>query len=749
MKRIGLIVSAGLLVLVAAAEAFGAAAPCSAAGRPDGRDALAVRQPDGCAVPAGAAVLRIDDVTDGRLLLPAGEPGTYLAAPRVGTWVEMDVAGMIVRSSVAQRFYNPTDEWVEAIYAFPLPDGAAVDGLHIRVGDRFIEGRVEERKRARDTYERSAAKGQTSALVEQKRPNVFTSSVANIGPGEEVVVQIEYQQTLAYRDGGFSLRFPMVVAPRYGQPAEPSDPSLAGTVGSGDDAFTVAMAPRGQSDVDPVELEIRLAAGFALDMIDSPSHSVEVREIAGGGHLISLANGTARANRDFVLEWKPAVGAAPLAEVFEERVGDHVYQLLLVMPPVDREAVDSRQRREVVFVIDTSGSMAGRSLREAQAALLLALDRLHPEDRFNVIRFDSTTELLHPSAVAATPTAIERAKQWVASLDARGGTEMAAALSGALAGVVEPGRLRQVVFVTDGQVQDEAALFDLLRDRLGETRLFTVGIGSAPNSYFMRKAAENGRGSFVHIGDVDEVEERMNELVRKLERPALTDIEVDFSPALGVEVFPRTVPDLYAGEPVMVVTQWMGAALPITVRGRQGDDTWEVKVQSDSERDSVGIARVWAGRKLEAFSDSIAQAGIDAEQRDKLLARATRVALEHQLASPFTSLVAVDVEPRRRASDVLSLSTVRVEPPAGWRHRAAFAAPPVEQQQWDATRIARLRTVAAHAPGHARLAANRGERVLLPQGGTDAQVRMIMGALALFLGLVGMAADGRRTIRLP
>ncbi len=587
----------------------------------------------------GAGTLTLKDAQGGRA-----------AATLVFTDVGMDITGMIARVRVSQRFVNPTAQWREGVYTFPLPERAAVDHLQMRIGERLIDGQIRERGEARRTYEAAKTEGRKTTLIEQQRPNMFTTSVANIGPGEEVVVAIEYQETLRYDEGSFRLRFPMAITPRYipGAPV-PVDADGGGLGWSpatqavlDADRITPPLAPRADGHINPVAMAINLNAGFALAQLASTYHPMRIEEQPGHRYRLTFADGPVPAARDFELTWTPDLAAAPGAALFTQTIGGRTYALLMALPP--SAAKDApRAPREITYVIDTSGSMEGVSIAQARDALLLALDRLQPGDRFNVIEFNSATRPLFAAPVAVDPATLQRARQFVAGLHARGGTEMLPALDAALAGATESNLVRQVVFLTDGAVGNEDALLRLIGEKIGDRRLFTVGIGPAPNAFFMTKAAQFGRGTYTFIGDVREVKAKMTALFRKLESPALTDIVVDW-PA-GADAWPKLVPDLYAGEPVVVVAQFNAQAAggQIALSGRRGDTAWGSLLPAAETIDEPGVGVLWARAKIDALMDAGRRGAPEPEIRAAVL----DVALTHHLVSKYTSLVAVDVTPTR------------------------------------------------------------------------------------------------------
>ncbi|HEX6200832.1 MAG TPA: marine proteobacterial sortase target protein, partial [Thermoanaerobaculia bacterium] len=654
------------------------------------------------------------DVEGGCLLLATEVDGVFLPAPGQETEVTIRVAGPVARAEVRQRFRNPTDAWVEGVYVFPLPDGAAVDGLRMVVGDRVIEGEVREREEAAAVYEAARREGRRASLVEQERPNLFTTSVANLGPGEELEVVLTYQEELRYDSGRFALRFPLVAPPRYVPGPRPGPlggadlPPVvrAGLRGLGlgglvqasagpvPDAHRLAapVAPAAAGPVNPVTLTVLLDAGFPVDRMGSASHAIDVARRPGGrAYRVSLAPqiegaaaGAVPADRDFVLEWAPAVGREPGSALFTEEVDGETYALLMVLPPTLRSAGAPGPPREAIFVIDTSGSMHGDSLAQARAALGFALDRLRPEDSFNVIRFSSDAEVLFAESLPAGDQALAAARSFVDGLEAEGGTEMLPALAVALQARPVPGAVRQVVFITDGAVGNEAELLAFARRHLGTSRLFTVGIGSAPNGHFMRRAAEEGRGTFTYVGRVEDVGPVMEELFAKLESPVLTGLEVGWSDAVlaaGAELWPERLPDLYAGEPVVLAARLPSAPRPgatVEIAGLLGDRPWSTVQRLDGGERRPGIAKLWARRKIAALSGLT----LDGAPEDEVRRAVVEVALRHRLVSQFTSLVAVDVTPGRPADQVLRSRRLPVALPAGWSAEHLVGELPLGGKGW-------------------------------------------------------------------
>jgi Ca-activated chloride channel family protein len=617
-------------------------------------------------------------VTHGSLLVHTHAAGRPDEVPAVRTDVRMRVTGPIARVAVTQEFLNPTTEWLEGVYVFPLPEGAAVDTMRLQVAGRVIEGQIREREEARQTYQQAQQTGMKASLLEQERPNIFTMSVANVGPSETVVVDIEYQEVVRYDQGEFRLRFPMVVGPRY----IPGTEAVAGTPGTGWGVNTTAVPDAAritppvrhpaEGPTNPVSLTVELDAGFEVRRLVSPYHAIVATPVSATRHSITLADAAVPADRDFELVWAPDPGKQPGAAVFTEWHEGEPYALVMLLPPAGADAAGSRLPREVIFVIDTSGSMAGASIQQARLALEQALAALTPADRFNVIEFNSRTRQLFPASVPAGPAEVERARRWVQALQANGGTEMLPALKAALEGADEAGVVRQVVFVTDGLVGNEDQLFAYISRTLGRSRLFTVGIGAAPNGHFMTKAAQFGRGTYTYIGSPGEVGEKMGALFRKLEHPVLSDLAVNWG-GDDVETWPARVPDLYVGEPVVLVAR-LGrtASAELTVAGRRDVEPWQTRLRVETGADETGIHKLWARKKIAGLMDRLREGADRGEVRSAVVA----VAVQHHLVSAYTSLVAVDVTATRPEGSPGRTANVPVALPAGMVHEKVFGGLP-------------------------------------------------------------------------
>ncbi len=620
--------------------------------------------------------IRPDNVKRGELLM-AGEDGKLQRAPLVSQKVDIKISGIIARVVVEQQFVNVNEEWLEAIYVFPLPDESSVDHLRLVVGERVLQGQIKEKSEAKAIHEKAKREGRKSSLLSQNRSNIFTTRVANIGPGEQVSVIIEYQQLVHVDDGLFSLRFPMAVGPRYipGRPLErdAKENVQLNPTGWAVDTDQVPDASEITPPVDlqgettiPVDFTIDLAAGFPLSELNSLYHGIDSRE-TGEGHYTIVLTGQVVADRDFVLEWRARDARATRAALFAESSDDNQYMLLMLMPPETEftEAIP----REVVIILDISGSMAGTSIVQAKKAVSTALGSLRPIDRFNLIVFNDKAQKLFTGAQPANESHLNTARRFIDAVEASGGTEMKPALLLALDGSNHHERFRQVVFLTDGAVGNEDELFTLITKRLGDSRLFTVGIGSAPNSYFMTRAAAMGRGTFTYIGKESEAEEKMKDIFAKLEHPVITDLKIESAgDGKGIEMYPAPLPDLYQGEPLTVAlrTQWQNEELHIS--GTRLGRPWQISVDTTTYGRREGVAALWARKKIRSYMESLALGADESTVRKEVL----KTALAHHLVSKYTSLVAVDTQVSRPENAKQRQAAVKTHLPQGWQASAVF-----------------------------------------------------------------------------
>ena len=579
------------------------------------------------------------DARSGTLYLKSSPDAETVEALRVTTAMQAQVTGNVARVRVTQTFSNSGKDWVEGLYVFPLSADAAVDELVMTVGERTIRGEIQEKARAQVNYAQARSEGKQASIVDQERPNMFTTAVANIAPNSTVVVEIAYLETVPYRDSRYTLRLPLAITPRYtpGAALDPAAPLAAANAALANVANGTSATPeRVTAPLQNVDITVELAVGFPVSSVGSLHHTVEVNDDALG-KKIHLAGRGIPADHDFELVWTPAAVGDVAAAAFAERVGDDTFALLVLTPP--NVADDITQPREVTFIIDTSGSMQGPSIEQASAALQMGVDRLKPSDRFNIIRFASDYSSLFTAPQTVDASSRIRASQFIAALRADGGTEMRAPLEHAMSAPRSAGFLQQIVFMTDGSVGNEAELIALIHEKIRNTRLFTVGIGAAPNAYFLEQAAAAGRGSYTFIADREQVRSRMQDLFRKLERPALVDLKLLWPGNLTPDLAASLPGDLYAGDPLVIL-----ARLPrtpagnLTLSGRIRGEDWIHQVPITQVDEHSGLSKLWARERIADLSRQLQFGGDRAPLRASIL----DLALRHHLVSEFTSLVAID-----------------------------------------------------------------------------------------------------------
>ena len=682
-------------------------------------------------VVAAAGAAAAADVTDdgphaGTLLLRGLKATNAMPAVRLGTDMNVTVTGNVARVRVTQAFRNTSSQWMEASYLYPLPQDGAVDGLNMVVGSRVIVGRIEKRAAARAIYEHAKARGQKTGLVEQQRPNMFSTSVANVGPGETVLIAIDYQAPVVPVNGTYALRLPLVVGPRYTPPHTLTDRAAIADA----NAVTAApvMNPHAGMSLNPTSITVHLRPGFDAANVISPYHKILVSGRADE-RTVTLAAGSVPADRDFELSWRSA-SADPMLALFRQHADDGDYLMATVTPPADLTRLPSPPR-DMVFVIDNSGSMGGASMDEAKASLLHALTTLRPQDRFNIIRFDDTMTRLFDHSVAATPDQIALARRFTQGLEARGGTEMLPALKAALQDAAEgPAALRQVVFLTDGEVSNEQEMLATLGRDGGRSHVFFVGIGSAPHDHLMSRMAQVGRGAYTHVGTPDEVAARMIPLLDMLGHPAMRDLTVKVSGG-ALDLTPRILPDLYAGQPLVLVGRTDHLSGTVTVSGTIGNQHWSRTIDVAQAQDSGSVARLWARRRIDDIEADRTLGKLDDRAADAAIGD---IGIASGLVTSQTSLVAVDETPVRPTGTGLVKEDLPINLPAGWDFDTLFGG--------DSGRAAMR-----NADTLGGLAAAQARQLDLPQTATGFRGMIVEGLGVLLIGVAGLLLLRRRGMR--
>jgi len=587
---------------------------------------------------------------------PAGEG--LLGLPLKKTRVVGDVSGLVARVTVQQFFSNPTPNRIEAVYTFPLPANAAVHESVMRIGDRVVRAQIQERGKARKTYEKAKKKGKKASLLEQERPNIFTQSVANIGPGEEIVVALQYVQELPYDDGAYSFTFPMTVGPRF-VPGGPADA----------ERITPPVLPPELRSGREVELSLRLRAGFPIREIASPSHEIEIAWEGTTTAVVNIAPGDRIPNKDFVLRYA-TVGREIETALLTHRDGEIGYFLLMVQPPARVKAAEAVPK-EMVFVLDCSGSMSGIPMEVSKEVMRRFITGMNPDDTFQVIRFSESASALADRPLSNTLENQLAGLEYVEGLRGQGGTMMIEGIKAALDLPADPDRQRMVFFLTDGYIGNETQILAVVRERIGNTRIYSLGVGSSPNRYLIDELAREGRGFSQYVGNDEDPGPAVDRFFRRVNMPLLTSVEVDWNGLEVIDPMPRTVPDLFDRQPVFLVGRYRepGEAT-IFLRGRKGGAWTGVPVAVDlpeRERENGALRLLWARRKIGDLM-RFQHRGEVPEVRDEVLA----LALEHSLMSRYTSFVAVEHKIREDVALPLDTILIASELPEGMDYEAVF-----------------------------------------------------------------------------
>lgn len=535
--------------------------------------------------------------------------------------------GGIARVVLEQRFANHHPVPLAITYVLPLPADAAVSGYSFTIGDRRIEGEIDRRSAARERYEDAIAKGHTASLLEQERSSLFTQQIGNVPAGARVVCEIAIDQKLRWlEEGMWEWRFPLAAAPRYlGEPERVAD---AGALAL---SVAEALAPRAS---------LALAIGDATAAgrsPDSPSHRLRCAADAAG-QRVELDGQTTELDRDVVVRW-PVAGVEPRVSVHAERTAKGAHALLTIVPPVP-DTAPAAVARDVIVLLDTSGSMGGEPLVQARRVAMALVDSLGERDTLELIEFSTAPRRFARSALPGTLANRTAARAWLAGLQANGGTEMREGILEALR-TVRPDAQRQIVLISDGLIGFEREIVQAIAERLPRgSRVHAIGVGSSVNRSLTGPASRAGRGAEIIIGLGEDPERAVQRLRARTEAPLVVDVSLDGDAV--IEVAPARIPDLYAGCPVLVSARIRPEGGEIIVRGRGATGAWEHRARVAPSDVEAGVARALFGREAVEDCELRLAAGGDRGDLDR---EVERLGLEYQIATRLTSWVAVDCTP--------------------------------------------------------------------------------------------------------
>ena len=611
------------------------------------------------------------EITQGALRVEIDEQ--IIECPLKHTDVKANISGFIARVTVTQTFHNPYDEKIEAVYVFPLPHTAAIDDMTMTVGDRRIVGLIKRRAEAQALYQAAIQQGKTASLLEQERPNIFTQSVGNIQPNDEVRIEISYVDVLDYDMGTYEFHFPMVVGPRYipgtptskmpelpnelqgkvgelevplDAPLDGADPSGTGVAPDTDrvpDAsrITPPVLKPGYRTAHDISLAVSLDAGVPIQDIQIVNHTAAVERAGASGATAVLSPADSIPNKDFVMKYA-VVGEKPEMAVLAHSKGpEQGYFMLMIQPKLDAELVEAPPR-EIVFLVDVSGSMRGEPTQKVKETMHHFLRLTKPTDTVQVITFSNRADKLFEKSVSATQANIEHALNFTQQMRGGGGTEMLNAIKLVLNEPVDRERVRIVVMLTDGYIGNEAEIIAEIDRRAGDQiRFSAIGIGTSPNRYLIDGVAKHGGG----LADVIELNTDPGPLVaqiaERIHRAQLAKIQIDWNGLSIHETYPRRIPELWAGRPVLMFGRYgAGGSQNIELSGSAEGKPLKYKLHvtlPDTQPTHDVLSKVWARKKIEDVS-----AQLHAIDAPEIIEEITNIALTHRLMTQYTSFVAVD-----------------------------------------------------------------------------------------------------------
>jgi Ca-activated chloride channel family protein len=590
--------------------------------------------------------------------------------------VHADVSGYVSRVTVKQLFGNPFKDKIEAVYTFPLSDTGAVDDMTMRIGARTIHGTIKKREEARQIYEQAKNTGHVASLLDQERPNIFTQSVANIEPGKEVEVTLTYVDLLPYADGAYTFAFPTVVGPRFnpGNAAGKQGMGFSPDTNEVPDAskITPHVAPEGVRAGHDISINVSIDAAVPITDIHSQLHEIKVQKSAEHAN-VSLLDKETIPNKDFVLSWAVAADKLHSGYLTYGKNGEG-YFTLMILPP-KKATAEHIQPKEMIFLIDCSGSQSGRPLQKAKEAMEYSLDHMNPNDTFQVLSFNNSVTRLFEKPRPASDEMKRRAKIFVESLDAHGGTWMAQAVEAACKEPTDEHRLRIVSFMTDGFVGNDFEIVGMVRKLRENSRWFPFGTGNSVNRFLIDNIAKNGGGEADYVYLNSDAAEVGKKFYDKIASPVLTDVKVDFGGLNVKEVFPHEISDVWAQRPLYITGRYTKpGAGTVTVTGFSGGKAYKQTLAvnfPDNNASNAVLGSIWARAKVDRLMDEDnmgAQRGaVNAELKDEIV----KVALEHHIMTQYTSFVAVEEKTVTKGGESKKVE-VPVELPDGVSRKGVF-----------------------------------------------------------------------------
>ena len=628
----------------------------------------------------------------GELKLLGSEGEVIALSPLKHTAIDAEVSGMVARVSVKQQFHNPSTSPVEAIYTFPLPHDAAVDAMRMTIGSRRIVGQIKKKDEARRIYTEAKKQGKKAGLLDQERPNIFTQSVANILPGEEITVEISYVQMLSYQDGSYEMSIPTVVGPRYtasgGYQAPlrrgaPSEPSSQGNSRERDaDKITPPIVPAQVRAGHDISIRVSLDAGVPLGAVRSVLHPVTIQKSSPNRAVIQLQNQGELPNRDFILRFQTGGRALQTGLLAHAAPDGRGGWFSLILQPPQAPPPSEVAPKEMVFVIDQTGSQQGWPIAKAKQVMRYALRRLSPRDTFQLLGFNTEVYPCFPAPVQATPANVERALKYLQPIQGAGGTDIMKALAFALKIPSDPARPRIISYLTDGFVSNDMQVVDFIQKHRGAARLYPFGVGNSVNRFLIDAMAREGRGQAEYVtldmsreeserqwdSEADDpalearnqrrerarIEAREDaqsvaaRFYKRIAQPVLLDVAVDWGGLKVEQAYPSAIPDVFAAQPIVIKGRYMAPGEgDVTIRGRFKGRPWQQKIHvvlpaSNGAQGNSSLPSLWARARIDALQGSDWLGAQDGSPNPAIRDAIVQTALDYRLMSQWTSFVAVE-----------------------------------------------------------------------------------------------------------
>ena len=580
---------------------------------------------------SGYAQHQEEDKTLAPYFVVQGDPSVD-QLPLKDTQVDISVSGVIADVKVRQIYRNEGSRPINASYVFPASTRAAVYAMRMQIGNEIIIAKIKEREKAKEDFEKAKEEGKSASLLEQERPNVFSMSLANLMPQEQVEITLNYTELLIPTDNVYELVFPTVVGPRYASAQD-------GNKKRDDNFVQTPYLHQGQESPSALHISTRISAGVPIYDLSCPSHQIIPQWQSQGGARFTLDDSNPfQGNRDFVVKYRLA-GDQIASGLLLFQGTDENFFLYMAQPPA-RVNADAIPPREYIFVVDVSGSMDGFPLNTSKRLLKDLIGNLRPTDLFNVVLFAGDAAVLSPESLQANPQNIAKAIGLIEQQRGAGGTELLPAIKQAMALPRQQGISRSVVLVTDGYVSGEQGVFEHIRANLNQSNVFAFGIGGSVNRYLIEGVAKAGMGEPFIVEDENEAGKVAAKFREYIQTPVLTDIHVRSIGFDTYDVNPLNFPDLFAQRPIILFGKWRGpitGTIELTGKTGQGDFVSRFDV-SNSQPDEVNSALryLWARSRIAELSD-YGSSDVSDEDAKQI----TALGLKYNLLTQFTSFIAV------------------------------------------------------------------------------------------------------------